>query len=100
MSGLCQYSHALGTPGQGAHSWRVGGIAALDVLLTGGLAVVITKYAVTTPTLGAYLLVFALLVVIAVGVHEAFCVRTRFNAWLFGRPWPDPADVPTAKAPP
>jgi len=97
MAGLCQYSNSLGVPGQGAHGWRVGGIAAFDVLLTMGLAAAITKNAVTAPTIGNYLLVFATLIVIAVAAHEAFCVRTRLNAWIFGRPWPDPADVPAAK---
>jgi len=100
MSGLCKYSHALGTPGQGAHSWRVGGIAAFDVLLTVGLAGVITKFMTSTHTLGMFAKVFAVLIVIAVCIHEAFCVRTRFNAFLFGRPWPDPADVPTVKSVP
>lgn len=99
MSGLCAYSHALGVPGQGSHSWRVGGLAGVDLLLTAGIAAVATKY-MATSNLGTFLKIFAVLIVIAVGVHELFCVRTRLNAWLFNRPWPDPADTQAKLNPP
>jgi hypothetical protein len=93
MTGLCKYSHALGTPGKGAHSLRVGGIAIVDVLLTAGLAGAVTKLVTGRVTALALMIVFALLIILAVGLHEAFCARTRLNAWIFGRQWPDPGDL-------
>lgn len=93
MTGLCKYSHALGVPNKGAHSYRVGGLAIVDVLLTVGLAGVITKYGLSKPMFPSILVVFIILMMCVVGIHEAFCVRTRLNAWIFGRAWPDPGDV-------
>lgn len=91
MAGLCKYSNSLGTPGEGAHALRAGGLAIVDILLTAGLAAVIARYNLRRVTLRSFLGIFALLIVLAVAVHEAFCVRTRLNAWVFGRPWPDPS---------
>lgn len=94
MTDLCKYSHVLGVPNKGAHSLRVGGFALTDILLTVGLAGAITKYGLDTPTLQGFMAVFIILVMLAICVHEMFCVRTRLNALIFGRPWPDPADIP------
>jgi hypothetical protein len=97
MTGLCKYSHSLGVPNKGSHSLRAGGFAAVDILLTIGLAGVITKYGLGKVTLSSFMTVFVILVIAAVCIHEAFCVRTRLNAIIFGRPWPDPADITDAK---
>jgi len=106
MGNLCAYSNALGTPGQGFHAIRFGGFAVVDVLLTVGLALAIVTAIFRRGRLrgfGSYLAmvfsVFALLVVLAVGVHELFCVDTRLNALLFGRAWPENGGVgpPLAK---
>lgn len=91
MSGLCQYANMFGAPGEGAHSVRVGGLAIVDLLLTAGLAGAITYYGLGRTDILAFLLVFILVMAIAVGTHEAFCVNTQLNAWIFGRPWPGPA---------
>jgi hypothetical protein len=91
MSGLCKYANALGTPGKGAHSVRVGGLAVVDLLLTAGLAATFTRFGLGRTDLLAFMLVFVLLMATAVAVHEAFCVNTQLNAWIFGRPWPGPA---------
>lgn len=86
-TGQCKYSGMFGEPGKGAHSIRVGGFAIVDLLLTAALALLISRP--WARGAGAFLLAFLVLMVIAVGAHELFCVNTRLNALLFGRPWPD-----------
>jgi hypothetical protein len=88
MSGLCKYSNALGAPGQGLHAPRVAGLAAVDLLGTAGLAYLVTRYGLRHTSAFAFALVFVILVLVGVLLHEAFCVDTRLNAALFGRPWP------------
>jgi hypothetical protein len=90
MSGLCKYSNVFGEPGEGNHKYRVGGLAAVDLLATGGLTFLITRFALGRKDLLAYALVFIILVLAAILIHEAFCVNTRLNAALFGRAWPGP----------
>ena len=89
MSGLCKYSNTFGEPGKGAHSTRLGGLALVDVLATGGLALLISRYGFGRADLAMFMIVFIILIIVAVGVHELFCVNTRLNATLFGRRWPD-----------
>lgn len=99
MSGLCAFKDALGKPGEGLHSYRIGGLAAVDLLLTGIAAYFISRKA--SPLLGlgwapTTILVFLVLVLIAIGVHRAFCVNTQLNAWIFGeepKTTPDSATV-------
>lgn len=86
MPGLCAYSGAFGAPGAGAHSLRVGGLAAVDLLATAGLAWAGTRLAGRTGAV-AFALVFLLLLIAGVIAHEAFCVDTRLNAAIFGREW-------------
>jgi hypothetical protein len=91
MTGLCKYANMFGEPGKGSHAVRVGGLAAVDLLLTAGLAAVITRFGLKRTDMVAFALVFILLIAVAVCTHEAFCVRTQLNAWIFGRPWPSAA---------
>jgi len=90
MSGLCEYSNAFGEPGEGSHGHRVGGLAAVDLLATGGAAYLLTRYAFGGESLLAYALMFIILALAGVLAHEAFCVNTRLNAAIFGRTWPGP----------
>jgi hypothetical protein len=94
MSGLCKYSNALGEPGKGAHSLRVGGLAVVDLLGTAALTFLITRYALHRSEVWMFVLVFVLLILVAVLIHEAFCVNTRLNAVLFERDWPGPGSQP------
>jgi hypothetical protein len=87
MSGLCRYSGVFGEPGSGAHSYRLGGLAAVDLLATGGVSFLLTRYALGWSSCAGYLLVFVLLILVAIVVHEMFCVNTRLNSVIFDRPW-------------
>jgi hypothetical protein len=90
MPGLCKYSDVFGEPGKGAHKYRIGGLAAVDLLATGGVAFLITRFALGRKDLLAYALVLIILVLAGVLLHEAFCVNTRIGAAIFGRDWPSP----------
>ena len=96
MPGLCQYSGLLGEPGRGAHSARVGGLAAVDLLLTAGLALLVATRRPRGSRVAWFVLLVLVLILIGIAAHEAFCVNTRLNAWLFGRDWPGPPSLPAA----
>jgi hypothetical protein len=97
MAGLCKYSNALGEPDKGVHALRIGGLAAVDLLLTAGLAYLVSRHALGCHGVLAFLLVFVMLILVAVALHEAFCVNTRLNALIFGRAWPGPYTGAIAK---
>ena len=82
MPKLCKYSNIFGEPNKGAHAVRVFGMAAVDIAATVGLAGIIS-YATNIN----FAVMFIILMIIAVLIHESFCVNTRLNAALFGRPW-------------
>jgi hypothetical protein len=86
MPGLCTYKNALGKPDEGLHRYRIGGFALVDILLTAGLALIASR-----AFHSSFVVVFLILLIIAIGVHEAFCVNTRLNALIFNRPWPSPS---------
>jgi len=72
----------FGEPNKGVHSVRVFGMAAVDIVATVGLAGLIS-YATNIN----FAVMFIILMIIAVLLHETFCVDTRLNAAIFGRPW-------------
>jgi hypothetical protein len=76
--GLCKYRNALGVPGKGAHSIRLGGVAVVDVLLTIVGAYIIAYFARTSfawTAAGFFLL--------GIILHRMFCVRTTIDKLLF-----------------
>ena len=75
---LCKYRNALGVPGKGAHSVRLGGVAVVDVILTLVGAYIISYYARTSfawTAVGFFLL--------GIILHRLFCVRTTIDKLLF-----------------
>lgn len=94
MSGLCKYKDALGKPGEGVHEWRVlksetfpKGLAGADLLMTAAAAALLTwggafRGASGGNVLIAFLIVFIILMVVAIGLHRAFCVNTALNQTL------------------
>lgn len=101
----CARSGLFGTPGQGVHALRVGGLAAVDLAATAGVAVLAGIYVSRrrgpgskASTAAACLLLFVLLLAASVALHEHFRVNTRLSAALFGRPWPGPHPACTPSA--
>lgn len=90
MSGLCQYSDVFGKPREGPHRHRVSNFAIVDILVTGGAAFLVSRFALGRKDLLAHILVFIILILAGVLAHEAFCVNTRLNSIIFGRAWPAP----------
>ena len=75
---LCKYKNSLGEPKKGVHSYRLFGVAIMDVLFT---------------IIGAYLLslffnysfIYTLIIFFSLGIilHRLFCVRTTVDKLLF-----------------
>jgi hypothetical protein len=78
MSGLCKYKNALGIPGQGIHSFQIGGIAVADVVMTIIGAIIISW-------ITKFNFVYTLIILFLLGIilHRAFCVRTTVDKLLF-----------------
>ena len=75
---LCQYKDIFGKPGTGAHSYRVGGIAVVDLGLTVLAAFLIARYLKTN-----FLVILAILLLLGILLHRMFCVRTTVDKMLF-----------------
>ena len=75
---LCKYKNALGKPGKGVHSFRIFGIAIVDVILTILAAYLIArffKFNFGYTLLGLF--------VLGIILHRIFCVRTTVDKLLF-----------------
>jgi hypothetical protein len=78
MNSLCKYRNALGMPGKGVHSVRLGGVAVVDVVLTLVGAYIISYYArASFAWTAAGLFLFGII------LHRWFCVRTTIDRLLF-----------------
>jgi len=78
MFDLCKYKDALGIPGKGIHSYRIFGIAIMDVIMTIiGAAFIswITKWKFSYTLISLFLL--------GIFLHRIFCVRTTIDKLLF-----------------
>lgn len=75
---FCKYKDALGKPGTGIHSFRIGGISVGDTLIVFLICIIISyifKYSLLITTIGIFLL--------GIIVHRFFCVRTTVDKLLF-----------------
>ena len=80
MSGLKQYADVFGKPGEGAHSYRIGGaypkgIAIVDTVGT-ILIGVLAWWILTSRSLLAFIIVFIIMLAITFVSHAAFGVKT------------------------
>ena len=75
---LCKYKNALGEPKKGIHSYRLFGVAIVDVIMT-IIASFILSY------LFRYSFLFTTISLFALGIilHRLFCVRTTIDILLF-----------------
>jgi hypothetical protein len=80
---LCRYRDIFGRPGEGAHRYRIGPLAAVDVALT-VTGVLVFSWAMGWSWLETALALL-LVILIAVIIHRMFCVNTALNVWLLGR---------------
>lgn len=78
------YSKIFGEPGKGVHAYRVGGLAIVDLALTGLLAFVLNRFRVDM----SLIVIFIILIILAVAVHRAYGVNTALNSEIFCEPPP------------
>ena len=75
---LCKYKNSLGIPKKGIHSYRLFGVAIVDVIMTIVAAFLISyffKYSFITTLLTLFIL--------GIVLHRLFCVRTTIDKLLF-----------------
>jgi uncharacterized membrane protein len=78
MFGLCKYKDALGVPGEGIHSYRIFGIAIVDVIMT-----IIGAWIIAFFFRLNFLYTLTVLFVLGIILHRIFCVRTTVDKILF-----------------
>jgi hypothetical protein len=75
---LCKYQNSLGIPNQGVHSYRLFGVAIVDVVFTIIGAMIISYFSKRS---FVYTLIFLFL--LGIILHRLFCVRTTIDKLLF-----------------
>lgn len=78
MNSLCQYKNMFGKSKEGVHSFRVLGVAIVDVVFTFLAAFVIQYF-----TGGNYWFILICLFILAIFLHRLFCVDTALNKLIF-----------------
>ena len=76
--GLCKHRNALGVPGKGAHSIRLGGVAIVDVIMT-----LIGAYIIARIARASFAWTAAGFFLLGIILHRLFCVRTTIDKLLF-----------------
>ena len=78
---LCKYSNLFGAPNTGAHSYRLLGIAIVDVVATIFLGIFIKTYFLKNTDI---LKIMSFLFLLGIILHRVFCVKTTVDIMLFG----------------
>ena len=75
---MCKYKDALGIPGKGIHSYRLFGVAIMDVIMT-----IIAGFFISYFFKKSFLYTTIFLFVLGIILHRLFCVRTTVDKFLF-----------------
>lgn len=75
---VCKYKNALGKPQKGIHSYRLFGVAIMDVIFT-----IIGAYLFSRFFGFSFLYTLIFLFVLGILLHRLFCVRTTIDKLLF-----------------
>jgi len=75
---LCQYKHVFGEPRKGVHSYRLFGVAIVDVLAT-----IVGAFAIAWATKWPFWYVLGGLFLLGIFLHYIFCVPTTVDRLLF-----------------
>jgi hypothetical protein len=78
---LCAYKDALGKPGKGIHSYRLFGVAIVDVILTILGAMLIAYFSKYD-----FYKILIFLFILGIILHRLFCVKTTVDKLLFPSP--------------
>ena len=79
MIDLCKYKNALGIPGKGIHSYRLGGVAIADVIMT-----IIGAFFISLVSGWKFIYTLISLFILGIILHKLFCVNTTIDKLLFG----------------
>lgn len=79
MFGLCKYKDMFGKIGKGVHSYRIFGIAIMDVIFT-----ILAAYIIHL-SVAKYSFIYILMFLFGLGIvlHRIYCVRTPIDKFLF-----------------
>ena len=77
---FCKYKNIFGIPGEGIHKYRIFGFAIVDIVITIFAALVISKM---FPSIGGFIPMLIILVLLGIVVHKIFCVDTALNNMIF-----------------
>jgi len=75
---LCKYKNLLGKPGKGIHSFRIGGFAIADVIMT-----IIGAFFLSYLFQWNFLYTLIGFFLLGIFLHHLFCVRTTLDKLLF-----------------
>ena len=75
---LCKYKDALGVPEKGVHSYRIGGFAIVDIVLT-----FIGAYILSLIFKQNYWFTLVAFFLLGIVLHRIFCVKTTLDKLLF-----------------
>lgn len=75
---LCKYRDSLGTPHKGIHSYRLFGVAIVDVIFTIFGAMIISYFSKRS-----FIFTLIFLFILGIILHRLFCVRTTIDKLLF-----------------
>ena len=78
MHGLCKYKDALGEPNKGIHSYRLFGVAIVDVIMT-----IVAAFIISYSFRLSFMYTTIFLFVLGILLHRLFCVRTTIDKMLF-----------------
>ena len=78
MVSLCKYKNALGIPNEGIHSYRLFGVAIIDVIMTIIGALIISYFFKIS-----FIYTLITLFILGIILHKVFCVRTTIDKILF-----------------
>jgi fatty acid desaturase len=88
---LCHYRNIFGVSGKGIHSYRVFGIAVVDVIVT-LVAAIALAYFCRLPVLWTVIVIF----ILGIFMHRMFYVRTTVDKLLFSGPRDDACSANTS----
>jgi len=74
----CPFANLFGKPGEGIHKYRIGGMAAVDWLLT-----LAAGYFIAARTNRSFVAVTTQLVALGILLHRLFGVNTALNEKIF-----------------
>jgi hypothetical protein len=75
---LCKYKNILGEPDKGVHSYRLFGLAIMDVIMT-----IVAAFVISYLNKFSFLYTLLFLFVLGIILHRLFCVRTTIDKFLF-----------------